>query len=54
MPSTSGTTASIVILRDTKIYIGHVGDSGIVLGYQDQDNGPYKALPLTEVRFSDE
>uniref|UniRef100_A0A2M4BCC5 Protein phosphatase 2c n=1 Tax=Anopheles marajoara TaxID=58244 RepID=A0A2M4BCC5_9DIPT len=38
LPSTAGTTASIAFIRRGKIYIGHVGDSGIVLGYQrDRD-----------------
>lgn len=32
LPSTAGTTASIAFIRRGKIYIGHVGDSGIVLG----------------------
>ena len=32
LPSTSGTTASIVFVRRGKMYIGHVGDSGIILG----------------------
>lgn len=31
-PSTSGTTASIAIIKKGKLYFGHVGDSGIVLG----------------------
>lgn len=34
-PSTSGTTASVAFIRRQKIYIGHVGDSGIVLGYEE-------------------
>ena len=33
--STSGTTASIAIIKNSKLYIGHVGDSGIALGYDD-------------------
>ena len=33
-PSTSGTTASIAFIRKQKLYIGHVGDSGIVLGHE--------------------
>jgi protein phosphatase 1D len=37
LPSTAGTTASIAFIRKGKIYIGHVGDSGIVLGYQEND-----------------
>ena len=34
-PSTSGTTCSVAFIRRQKIYIGHVGDSGIVLGYEE-------------------
>ena len=34
LPSTAGTTASIAFIRRGKIYIGHVGDSAIVLGAQ--------------------
>lgn len=33
--STSGTTASIAIIKNSKLYIGHVGDSGIALGFDD-------------------
>lgn len=32
-PSTSGTTGSIAIIKNSKLYIGHVGDSGVALGY---------------------
>lgn len=32
LPSTAGTTASIAFIRRGKIFIGHVGDSGIILG----------------------
>ncbi|XP_045171809.2 uncharacterized protein LOC123533902 [Mercenaria mercenaria] len=32
LPSTAGTTASICIIKNSKLYIGHVGDSAIVLG----------------------
>lgn len=35
LPSTAGTTATIVFIRHAKIYIGHVGDSGVILGYQE-------------------
>jgi len=38
LPSTAGTTASIAFIRRGKIYIGHVGDSAIVLGTQDPIN----------------
>jgi protein phosphatase 1D len=40
LPSTSGTTASIAFIRKGKIYVGHVGDSGIVLGYQEDGAPP--------------
>ncbi|XP_043574029.1 protein phosphatase 1D-like [Chiloscyllium plagiosum] len=32
LPSTSGTTASVVIICQNKMYVAHVGDSGVVLG----------------------
>lgn len=54
LPSTAGTTASIAFIRRGKIYIGHVGDSGIVLGYQKDkevnagDSCMWNAMPLTE------
>lgn len=41
LPSTSGTTASVAIVKKGKLYIGHVGDSGIVLGC---DEGPRNAV----------
>jgi protein phosphatase 1D len=45
---TAGTTASIAFIRRGKIYIGHVGDSAIVLGVQDPDNTDiWRAEPLT-------
>jgi len=42
LPSTAGTTASIAFIRRGKIYVGHVGDSAIVLGSQD----PKKSRPM--------
>lgn len=36
LPSTSGTTATIAFIRKGKVYIGHVGDSCIALGYQEK------------------
>ena len=47
LPSTSGTTASIVFVRRGKMYIGHVGDSAIVLGTQDPETESWRAKPLT-------
>lgn len=45
-PSTSGTTASVAFIRRQKIYIGHVGDSGIVLGCEEP-NGIWHGEALT-------
>ncbi|XP_059478781.1 protein phosphatase 1D-like [Neocloeon triangulifer] len=47
LPSTSGTTASVAFIRRGRIYIGHVGDSGIVLGCSDDREEEWKAMPLT-------
>jgi protein phosphatase 1D len=43
----SGTTASVAFIRKGKIYIGHVGDSSIVLGYQDEGEMLWKGRPFT-------
>ncbi|CAG9559012.1 unnamed protein product [Danaus chrysippus] len=47
LPSTAGTTASVAFIRRGKIYIGHVGDSAIVLGYQKDGSEEWAAKPLT-------
>ncbi|XP_061389908.1 serine-rich adhesin for platelets [Musca vetustissima] len=47
LPSTAGTTATIAFIRREKIYIGHVGDSGIVLGYQNENENFWRAKQLT-------
>lgn len=47
MLSTAGTTATIAFIRREKIYIGHVGDSGIVLGYQNEGEKFWRARQLT-------
>ena len=52
LPSTAGTTASICIIKNSKLYIGHVGDSAIVLGYNDSRDEKIirpKAKLLTKV-----
>ena len=36
--STAGTTATIAIIRNGILYTGHVGDSGILLLYIDENN----------------
>ncbi|XP_037512581.1 protein phosphatase 1D [Rhipicephalus sanguineus] len=47
LPSTSGTTASIGFIRRGKLFIGHVGDSRIVLGSQSMDGENWYGQPLT-------
>ncbi|RMZ97318.1 phosphatase 1D, partial [Brachionus plicatilis] len=32
LPSTSGTTATVLFIKKSKAYVGHVGDSGLVIG----------------------
>ncbi|XP_055329262.1 protein phosphatase 1D-like [Paramacrobiotus metropolitanus] len=65
---TAGTTASVAFVRGEKIYVGHVGDSGIALGrvndfYTEARDKPLKTTPpklkvqgretdLTEAIFS--
>ena len=38
LPSTAGTTASICFIKRGKLFVGHVGDSGIILGQRDPLN----------------
>ena len=35
-PSTAGTTASVVFIRNGKMYVAHVGDSTVVMGMKNQ------------------
>ncbi|NXM26048.1 PPM1D phosphatase, partial [Oxyruncus cristatus] len=49
LPSTSGTTASVVIIRGSKMYVAHVGDSGVVLGVQDDPKDDFvRAVEVTQ------
>ncbi|XP_037041078.1 uncharacterized protein LOC119077855 [Bradysia coprophila] len=48
LPSTAGTTASVAFIRHGKIYIGHCGDSGICLGYTEDNDKTWQAMPLTQ------
>ncbi|KAM4796735.1 protein phosphatase 1D [Rhinophrynus dorsalis] len=48
LPSTSGTTASVVIIRGNKIYVAHVGDSGVVFGLQSNCKELIKAVEVTQ------
>lgn len=43
----AGSTVSIAIIRNDKIFIGHVGDSRIVLGYQKGAGADWQACALT-------
>lgn len=36
LPSTSGTTATVLFIKKNRAYVGHVGDSGLVIGYTKQ------------------
>ncbi|XP_030633158.1 protein phosphatase, Mg2+/Mn2+ dependent, 1Da [Chanos chanos] len=49
LPSTSGTTASVVVIRGNRMYIAHVGDSAVVLGVQDDPSDQFiRAEELTQ------
>ncbi|XP_072547211.1 protein phosphatase, Mg2+/Mn2+ dependent, 1Da [Salminus brasiliensis] len=49
LPSTSGTTASVVVIRRDRIYVAHVGDSAVVLGVQDDpDEDSIRAEEITQ------
>ncbi|KAK7882236.1 hypothetical protein WMY93_028410 [Mugilogobius chulae] len=49
LPSTSGTTASVVVIRGDRMYVAHVGDSAVVLGVQDDPSVPFiRAVELTQ------
>ena len=48
LPSTAGTTVSVVIVRGKKLYIAHVGDSGIALGTKPtKDSNKIESVALT-------
>uniref|UniRef100_W5K218 Protein phosphatase, Mg2+/Mn2+ dependent, 1Da n=1 Tax=Astyanax mexicanus TaxID=7994 RepID=W5K218_ASTMX len=48
-PSTSGTTASVVVIRRDRLYVAHVGDSAVVLGVQDDpDEETIRAEEITQ------
>ena len=50
LPSTAGTTSSVCFIKRGKIFIGHVGDSGIILGERDplQPTSRWRAKRLTQ------
>ncbi|XP_033834656.1 protein phosphatase 1D-like isoform X2 [Periophthalmus magnuspinnatus] len=49
LPSTSGTTASVVVIRGVHMYVAHVGDSAVVVGVKENDSDiALEALELTQ------
>ncbi|XP_023679129.1 protein phosphatase 1D [Paramormyrops kingsleyae] len=49
LPSTSGTTASVVVIRGDRMYVAHVGDSGVVLGLRDHPSDQFvRAVEVTQ------
>ena len=51
LPSTAGTTASVVVIKNMKIYVAHVGDSAVVIGCKERNLSitEYRALLVTIV-----
>ncbi|CAG5128621.1 unnamed protein product [Candidula unifasciata] len=57
LPSTAGSTATIAIIKQGKLYTGHVGDSALVLGEMDvyaRDDFPYQAVCITKEHKPDD
>ena len=52
MLSTAGTTASLAIVRGSSLYIGHLGDSGIVLGRDEGVRDAHGQRRLSAVRLT--
>ncbi|XP_056141073.1 protein phosphatase 1D-like [Lampris incognitus] len=49
LPSTSGTTASVIVIRGVHMYVAHVGDSAVVVGVKDNDSDiTLQALEVTQ------
>ncbi|MBN3304135.1 PPM1D phosphatase, partial [Amia calva] len=48
LPSTSGTTASVVVIRGDRMFVAHVGDSGVVLGVQEPFDQYVRAVEVTQ------
>ncbi|KAM4545111.1 protein phosphatase 1D-like [Odontesthes bonariensis] len=49
LPSTSGTTASVVVIRGAHMYVAHVGDSAVVVGVKENDSDiMLQALEITQ------
>ncbi|KAG9281824.1 protein phosphatase, Mg2+/Mn2+ dependent, 1Db [Astyanax mexicanus] len=49
LPSTSGTTASVVVIRRDRMFVAHVGDSSVVLGIREEPTDKViKAVEVTQ------
>uniref|UniRef100_A0A3B5AMQ9 Protein phosphatase 1D-like n=1 Tax=Stegastes partitus TaxID=144197 RepID=A0A3B5AMQ9_9TELE len=49
LPSTSGTTASVIVIRGVHMYVAHVGDSAVVVGVKENDSDiMLQALEVTQ------
>jgi len=48
LPSTAGTTASVLFIRNGKFYTGHVGDSRIVVSRQNPETNHWISDQLTD------
>ncbi|MED6275004.1 Protein phosphatase 1D [Characodon lateralis] len=49
LPSTSGTTASVIVIRGVHMYVAHVGDSAVVVGVkEDNSDIMLQALEITQ------
>jgi protein phosphatase 1D len=47
--STSGCTATVLFIRNSKAYIGHIGDSSLIIGYKNSNiNSSWLANKLTK------
>ncbi|XP_061608164.1 protein phosphatase, Mg2+/Mn2+ dependent, 1Db isoform X2 [Phyllopteryx taeniolatus] len=49
LPSTSGTTASVIVIRGAHMYVAHVGDSAVVVGVKGNESDiTLQALEVTQ------
>uniref|UniRef100_A0A3B5LBE5 Protein phosphatase, Mg2+/Mn2+ dependent, 1Db n=1 Tax=Xiphophorus couchianus TaxID=32473 RepID=A0A3B5LBE5_9TELE len=49
LPSTSGTTASVIVIRGVHMYVAHVGDSAVVVGVKENNSDiTLQALEITQ------
>ncbi|KAM9846333.1 protein phosphatase 1D-like isoform 1-T1 [Aulostomus maculatus] len=49
LPSTSGTTASVIVIRGVHMYVAHVGDSAVVIGVKENESDiTLQALEVTQ------